>query len=90
MEKDNRTKKWNTKFRGKFLGHASKNIDMEACERLNIDIEKVIKGAIIGSAFLYDVKEYKHQEEFNKDKQIHTCLTKLSPIVKVSFHSQEF
>jgi hypothetical protein len=28
-EKDNRIKKWNTKFRGKFLMHASKNLDKE-------------------------------------------------------------
>jgi hypothetical protein len=64
-------RKWNTKFRGKFLIHASKNIDIEACERLDITIDKLTKGAIIGSAFLYDVKEYKNQEEFNKDKQKH-------------------
>ena len=70
-EKTVELRKWNTKFRGKFLVHASKNIDSEACERLDIDIEKLIKGAIIGSASLYDVKEYKSQEEFNKDKQKH-------------------
>ena len=64
-------RKWNTKFRGKFLIHASKNIDIEACERLDITIDKLTKGAIIGSAFLYDVKDYKSQEEFNKDKQKH-------------------
>jgi hypothetical protein len=64
-------RKWNTKFRGKFLIHASKNIDIEACERLDITIDKLTKGAIIGSAFLYDVKEYKNQEEFNMDKQKH-------------------
>ena len=64
-------RKWNTKFRDKFLIHASKNIDIEACERLDITIDKLTKGAIIGSAFLYDVKEYKNQEEFNKDKQKH-------------------
>ena len=62
-------RKWNTNYRGKFLVHASKNIDIEACERLDIDIDKLRKGAIIGSAFLYDVKEYTSQEEFNKDKQ---------------------
>ncbi|HEX2406122.1 MAG TPA: ASCH domain-containing protein [Nitrososphaeraceae archaeon] len=56
-EKTIELRKWNTKFRGKFLVHASKNIDIEACERLDIDIDKLTKGAIIGSAFLYDVKE---------------------------------
>ena len=70
-EKTVELRKWNTKFRGKFLIHASKNMDIEACERLDIDIDKLIKGAIIGSAFLYDVKEYKNQEEFSKDKQKH-------------------
>jgi predicted transcriptional regulator len=70
-EKTIELRKWNTKFRGKFLIHASKNIDIEACERLDIDIDKLIKGAIIGSASLYNVKEYKNQEEFNKDKQKH-------------------
>ena len=64
-------RKWNTKFRGEFLIHASKNIDIQACERLDIDIDKLTLGAIIGSAFLYDLKEYSNQEEFNKDKQKH-------------------
>ncbi|HJT84706.1 MAG TPA: ASCH domain-containing protein [Nitrososphaeraceae archaeon] len=70
-EKTIELRKWNTKYRGKFFVHASKNIDIEACERLDIDIDKLRKGAIIGSAFLYDVKEYTSQEEFNKDKQKH-------------------
>ena len=46
-------------------------MDIEACERLDINIDKLTKGAIIDFAFLYDVKEYKNQEEFNKDKQKH-------------------
>lgn len=70
-EKTIELRKWNTKFRGEFLIHASKNIDIQACERLDIDIDKLTLGAIIGSAFLYDVKEYSNQEEFNKDKQKH-------------------
>lgn len=70
-EKTIELRKWNTKFRGEFLIHASKNIDIQACERLDIDIDKLTLGAIIGSAFLYDFKEYRNQEEFNKDKQKH-------------------
>lgn len=70
-EKTIELRKWNTKFRGEFLIHASKNIDIQACERLDIDIDKLTLGAIIGSAFLYDFKEYSNQEEFNKDKQKH-------------------
>ncbi len=70
-EKTIELRKWYTKFRGEFLIHASKNIDLQACERLDIDIDKLTIGAIIGSAFLYDFKEYSNQEEFNKDKQKH-------------------
>lgn len=70
-EKTIELRKWNTKFRGEFLIHASKNIDMQSCERLDIDIDKLTIGAIIGSAFVYDVKEYSNQEDFNKDKQKH-------------------
>ena len=32
-EKTVELRKWNTKFRGKFLIHASKNMDIEVCER---------------------------------------------------------
>jgi hypothetical protein len=46
-------------------------MDIEACERLDIDIDNLWKGAIIGSNFLYDVKEYKNQEDSKKDKQKH-------------------
>ena len=70
-EKTIELRKWNTKFRGEFLIHVSKNIDIFACERLNMYIDKLTIGAIIGSAFLYDFKEYNNQEEFNKDKQKH-------------------
>ena len=56
---------------GKFLVHDSKNLDIEACERLDIDIDHLRKGAITGSAFLYDVKQYNNKEEFSKDKQKH-------------------
>ena len=73
-EKTIELRKWNTRFRGEFLIHASKNIDIQACERLDIDIDKLTIGAIIGSAFLYDFKEYSNQEEFNKDKQKHFSL----------------
>ena len=70
-EKTIELRKWNTKFRGEFLIHASKNIDIEACERLNINGNEFTKGTIIGSAFLYDVKQYNNKEEFNKDRDKH-------------------
>jgi len=70
-EKTIELRKWNTKFRGEFLIHASKNIDIDSCDRLDIDIDKLSGGAIIGSAFLFDVKVYGNQEDFNRDKQKH-------------------
>ena len=70
-EKTIELRKWNTKFKGEFLIHASKNIDISACERLKMDGDNLTIGVIIGSAFLYDFKEYNDQEEFNKDKQKH-------------------
>jgi predicted transcriptional regulator len=70
-EKTVELRKWNTNFRGEFLIHASKNIDVDACERLNFEINKLSIGAIVGSAFLYDVKVNSNQEDFNRDKQKH-------------------
>ena len=43
-------RKWNTNFRGKFLIHASKNVDKERCKSLGIDHTKLDTGAIIGGA----------------------------------------
>ena len=65
-EKTIELRKWNTKFRGKFLIHVSKIIDIEACKILDIDIDNLRKGAIIGSAFLYDVKQYSNKTSLTK------------------------
>jgi hypothetical protein len=64
-------RKWNTKFRGKFLIHASKKIDKERAKSLGINFTKLSTGAIIGTAILYNVKEYKSEAEFEKDKNKH-------------------
>ena len=53
-------RRWNTNFRGQFLIHASKNIDEEACKRLKIDQAKLVTGAIIGKANLYNVSQILH------------------------------
>ena len=85
-EKTVELRKWNTKVRGEFLIHASKNIDVEACERLDIDIDKLAIGSIIGSAFLYDFKKYSNQDEFNRDKQKHfSIITKYFDGYKYGF-----
>jgi len=70
-EKTIELRKWNSSFRAEFLIHASKNIDIESCERLDMNSNNFTIGAIIGSAFLYDVKEYSNQQEFERDRHKH-------------------
>lgn len=60
---------WNTKFRGEFLIHASKSPDKESMKKFGF--ETLTTGAIIGKAKLIDVKEYKTEEEQNRDKELH-------------------
>lgn len=62
---------WNTKFRGKFLIHSSKKVDKERSESVGINHENLIRGAIIGTANLYDVIQYKSKAELEKDKNKH-------------------
>ncbi|MBR9702279.1 ASCH domain-containing protein, partial [Candidatus Pacearchaeota archaeon] len=62
-------RKWNTKFRGKFLIHASKNSDREAMERFGF--EELPCGFIVGEAELIDVKKYIDEKDFEKDKNKH-------------------
>jgi len=62
-------RKWNTKFRGKFLIHASKNPDKKAMEKFGF--EELPCGFIVGSVELVDVKKYPNKEEFEKDKDKH-------------------
>ncbi|MFH1445161.1 MAG: ASCH domain-containing protein, partial [Nanoarchaeota archaeon] len=59
-------RKWNTKFRGEFLIHASKNPDKEAMQRFGF--KELPCGFVVGKAKLVDVKEYKNEEEHRKDK----------------------
>ena len=68
-------RKWNTKFRGQFLIHASLNIDNAACKRLDIDQQPLTKGGIIGKAYLSDVKYYGTKREFQSDKIRHFAPT---------------
>ena len=51
--------------------HASKKINEEACRRLKIDQAKLVTGAIIGNANLYDVIFYGSKNSFVKDKVKH-------------------
>jgi predicted transcriptional regulator len=62
-------RKWNTKFRGEFLIHASKRPDMEAVARFGF--RELPCGFIVGKAKLVDVKKYANKEEHDKDKELH-------------------
>ena len=64
-------RKWNTKFRGKFLIHSSKNVDSERSKSLGIDNRMLTQGAIIGIALLYGVKRYKNKTELEADYHKH-------------------
>jgi ASC-1-like (ASCH) protein len=61
-------RKWNTKFRGRFLVHVSKNINEEACNRLKNRPSKTCNRGNIGKANLYDVISYGSRNSFLKDK----------------------
>jgi hypothetical protein len=63
-------RKWNTNFRGEFLIHAPIKIRMDDCKRLKVN-EKLVTGAIIGKAEIYEVKKYKSVKEINADNKLH-------------------
>ena len=61
---------WNTNFRGEFLIHSPLKIRNEDCKRLKIS-KKLVTGAIVGKAEIFDVKEYKTKLEVKKDSNKH-------------------
>ena len=62
-------RKWNTKFRGRFLVHASKVPDRKFMGKFGFG--KLPCGFIIGEAELIDVKHYSDDEECRKDEFKH-------------------
>lgn len=62
---------WATKFRGEFYIHASKQIMVEDCIKFGYNPKIVTTGAIIGKAYLYDVKLYKTHDEWLADADKH-------------------
>jgi hypothetical protein len=60
---------WNSKFRGKFLIHASKTPDSKAMEKFGF--EKLPVGVIIGEVELIEVKKYENDSQHKKDKNKH-------------------
>jgi hypothetical protein len=71
-------RKWNTRFRGEFLVHASKAIDKEACKLHGINVSSLTTGVIVGSAVLCDVKLYQSKEEFIADQSKHLATSTYS------------
>jgi len=65
---------WNTRYRGYFLIHASKKVDMDAIGLLSIPLEKLLRGYILGYARLSNVIVYTSEEEFMKDKKRHLSI----------------
>ena len=61
---------WNTNFRGEFFIHSPLKIRKKDCKRLKINHD-LVRGAIVGKATLYDVKEYHTNKEVMMDKQYH-------------------
>ena len=64
-------RKWNTKFRGEFLIHASKNPDSEAMKKFNFTEESLPLGFIVGKAELVEVKHYSNEKEHSSDIDKH-------------------
>jgi len=62
-------RKWNTKFRGEFLIHASKIPDEDAMKQFGF--QDLPCGFIVGKAELVNIKKYKDCEDCNKDKSLH-------------------
>jgi predicted transcriptional regulator len=64
-------RKWNTKFRGKFLVHASKIPDSGAMKKFGFDKCELPLGAVVGEAELVDVKKYESEKACEEDKDSH-------------------
>jgi hypothetical protein len=62
-------RKWNTKFRGEFLIHASKTSHLESMKKFNF--KTLPTGCIVGKAKLIEVKHYISKDEFDKDRDLH-------------------
>lgn len=66
-------RKWNTKFRGEFLIHASKILDKKSMEKFGFT--DLPAGCIVGKAFLRDVKKYNSEKEHQADRDLHLAST---------------
>ncbi len=56
--KDREHRTWNTKFRGRFIVHASKNPDIKFMEEYGFKKTAFTYGVILGTVELYDTEDY--------------------------------
>jgi predicted transcriptional regulator len=63
------TRTWNTTFRGRFLIHASLNVDKGAMERFGFSTLPL--GCVVGEAELVSVKEYANEKDWLEDADKH-------------------
>lgn len=70
------TRKWRTSFRGEFLIHAAKAVDVERCKHDELDSKSFVTGAIVGKATLVSVKEYPNSRAWNADFKKHRSIVK--------------
>ena len=62
---------WNTKFRGELLIHTSLSISIPTCKKFGFDVDKIIRGYIVGRAVFIDVKKCSTDEEYLRDSDKH-------------------
>ncbi len=65
---------WKTNYRGYLLIHASKVVDKEALKFFKMENKLLAKGAIVGIAYLRDIKLYRNFEDFLNDKELHLSI----------------
>ena len=56
--KDREHRTWNTKFRGRFVVHASKNPDMEFMKEYGFNKAAFHYGVLLGTIELYNTEDY--------------------------------
>ena len=71
------TRKWNTHYRGWFYIHAPQKVEKSICEEYGV--KPSATGAVIGKAFLYNVKKYTSKKEWDADLPAHYAKTMTKP-----------
>ncbi|MCK4491948.1 MAG: hypothetical protein KAU03_04945 [Candidatus Altiarchaeales archaeon] len=70
-KKDIEVRKWGTSFRGPMFIHSSRSVDLDACEMFNIDPKTVLRGYLVGTGKLSEIRNYRRKREFVADQHRH-------------------